>query len=237
MSGTTSDRPECSEPAALDDDGYRIVPRVFEPAEIEALLAELAEMLPQRSKAGARHLMSLPTVARLSRDERLLSIASTFVGPRPQPFRATLFDKSPASNWLVAWHQDTALPLTARGDAPGWGPWSVKAGVHYAHAPTAALNRIVALRLHLDDSNEQNGPLRAIAGTHRLGVLSDEEVHAIAQQRSAVTYLVPRGGVLAMRPLVIHASSKSAGNQPRRVLHIEYADSLAFGPGISLAIC
>ena len=36
------------------------------------------------------------------------------------PFRATLFDKSPQANWLVVWHQDTALPLRRRLDISGW---------------------------------------------------------------------------------------------------------------------
>jgi hypothetical protein len=220
----------------LDDDGFRMVPSLFNSAEVDLLLARL-EAMRCRSKAGARHLMSHPEVAAVARDERMLHIARQFVGLGAEPFRATLFDKSPASNWLVAWHQDTALPLTTRFDAPGWGPWSVKEGIHYAHAPTAALNRIVALRLHLDDSTEWTGPLRVIAGSHRLGVLSDDEVHAIAQQSSPLQCLTARGGVLAMRPLVIHASSKSNVAQPRRVLHIEYAKALMVAPDIKLAVC
>ena len=74
--------------------------------------------------------------------------------------RATLFDKSPDSNWLVVWHQDTALPLVERKDLPGWGPWSTKEGVLYAHAPSQALSQVLALRVHLDDSTSVNGPLR-----------------------------------------------------------------------------
>jgi len=63
-----------------------------------------------------------------------------------------LFDKSAASNWLVAWHQDTALPVDRRIDDMSWGPWSVKGGVLHAIAPASALVTIVALRVHLDDS-------------------------------------------------------------------------------------
>jgi hypothetical protein len=42
--------------------------------------------------------------------------------------------------------------------------------------------------------------------------------------------------VLAMRPLLIHASSKSQSDVPRRVLHIEYSASMAVGKGLELAI-
>ena len=152
------------------------------------------------------------------------------------PFRATLFDKSPVSNWLVVWHQDTALPFCERRDKSGWGPWSVKDGINYAHAPARALERTIALRVYLDDSVVDNGPLRVLPGTHKLGVLTDDEIQMKAKQTPAVDCLVRRGGVLAMRPLIVHASSKSSIDLPRRVLHVEYATSRLMDEGMELAI-
>jgi hypothetical protein len=35
---------------------------------------------------------------------------------------------------------------------------------------------------------------------------------------------VPSGGVMLMRPLLMHASSRSTNDRPRRVLHIELND-------------
>jgi len=166
----------------------------------------------------------------------MLAIARTAVGSTAVPFRATLFEKSGEKNWLIAWHQDTASPLTAKFDAPGWGPWSEKAGAIYAHAPAWALSRVLALRFHLDASNERNGPLRVIPGSHLGSVFTDEQVLRITQEIDEVVCPVPRGGVLAMRPLLIHASSKATSNEPRRVLHIEYADSLELAPAIRLAV-
>ena len=189
-----------------------------------------------RSRAGARHLLSDPAVSALASDPRLVAIARAGLSGSAVPFRATLFEKSGRSNWLVVWHQDTALPVAARFDSPEWGPWSEKAAVVYAHAPTWALARVLALRVHLDDSAEENGPLRVIPGSHQLGVLSDDEVFRVAREREAATCLVARGGVLAMRPLVIHSSSKSTADVPRRVLHLEYVDSLDLAPGIRLAV-
>lgn len=39
-----------------------------------------------------------------------------------------------------------------------------------------------------------------------------------------------------MRPLLVHGSSKAETDRRRRVLHIEYADSLDMGAGLDLAI-
>jgi len=163
-------------------------------------------------------------------------MAQEVLGDAALSLRATLFDKSPTSNWLVVWHQDTALPLRERREAPGWGPWSTKDGVNYAHAPASALEQVLALRLHLDDSVAENGPLRVLPGTHALGVLSDDFLHELSTQIAAIDCLVPRGGILAMRPLVVHASSKSQSRAPRRVLHIEYATSLVIHDGLTLAV-
>jgi ectoine hydroxylase-related dioxygenase (phytanoyl-CoA dioxygenase family) len=180
--------------------------------------------------------MHVPLVQQLARDSRLLTIAARFVGPEAVPFRATLFDKSPASNWLVVWHQDTALPLSKRRDIPGWGPWSIKAGITYAHAPASALSRVVALRLHIDDSGADNGPLRVLPGTHSMGLLSDAEIGQLAREIPPVDCIVPAGGIVAMRPLLVHASSKAETTRQRRVLHIEYADSSRIADDLELAI-
>jgi ectoine hydroxylase-related dioxygenase (phytanoyl-CoA dioxygenase family) len=219
----------------IQEHGFAIIPGILEPKDVAGLLDELGRVNLPRSRAGVRHAMRLPTVAAVAQDERLMGIARETLGGKAFPFRATLFDKSPTANWLVVWHQDRALPLQQRREAPGWGPWSVKDGVIYSHAPDNALRQVLALRVHLDDSTAKNGPLRVLPGTHMLDVLTDEMLHALSTQITAVDCIVRRGGVLAMRPLIVHASSKSQVENPRRVLHIEYAASPIIADGFALA--
>jgi phytanoyl-CoA dioxygenase PhyH len=95
---------------------------------------------------------------------------------------------------------------------------------------------VVALRLHLDDSLSQNGPLRILPATHKIGVLSDEEAHNFACRIAPIECTVRAGGLLAMRPLIVHASSKSLCIAPRRVLHIEYAANSSIAAPLKLAV-
>jgi len=215
--------------------GYSIEQNIFSPIECDGFIGALTESPIQRSRAGARHLMANSAVSALAADQRLLAIAEKEIGAQAIPFRATLFDKSWQANWLVAWHQDTALPLASRFDSPGWGPWSEKGGIIYSHAPEWALSRFLARRVYLDRSTNENGQLRVVPGSHKAGVLTDAEVCEYVQAHGHVECLVLRGGVLTMRPLLIHASSKSQSRSPRRVLHIEYTDSVDLKPGIKLA--
>jgi hypothetical protein len=78
-----------------------------------------------------------------------------------------------------------------------------------AHAPAHALEQVLAIRAHLDDSHEKNGPLRVLPGTHRRGVLSDDAIHDLAIQMRSFTCCASADGVLAMKPLLVHASSKA----------------------------
>lgn len=212
----------------LEREGYAIVPALFSDQEIDGLSNALATSNLARSRAGVRHAMRHSRVADLAGDSRLVELANAALDAPSVPYRATLFDKSPDANWLVVWHQDTALPRREKREAPGWGPWSVKEGIVYAHAPAEALRKVVALRIHLDDSSSDNGPLRILPGTHGQGVLTDDEIQDFTQRISPVECVSARGGVVAMRPLAIHASSKSADSHSRRVLHIEYTSSKAF---------
>ena len=216
--------------------GFEIFERVFEEAQIDSLLTSLEASPLPRGRAGSRHAMRHPAIAELARDVRLMRIARAALGGEAIPFKATLFDKGPDANWLVAWHQDTALPLRERRDVLGWGPGSMKDGIAYAHAPAHALDRILALRVHLDDSTAANGPLRVLPASHVRGVLSDEEVRRVSGETPPVECLVARGGVLAMKPLIIHASSKSVDDAPRRVIHFEYTASARMDDGLEIAI-
>jgi ectoine hydroxylase-related dioxygenase (phytanoyl-CoA dioxygenase family) len=190
--------------------GYRIEEVVLSANECDFLLGTFADGPHAAGRAGKRHLMSNQSVKELAHDGRLLRIAQEALGVHGVPFRATLFAKSRSANWLIPWHQDTALPLVSEFTDQDWVSWSQKEGIHYAHAPAWALSRVVALRVHLDASGSENGPLRVVPGSHQLGVLTDQGVSDYVKTNDHNACLVPRGGVLAMRPLLIHSSSKAS---------------------------
>jgi ectoine hydroxylase-related dioxygenase (phytanoyl-CoA dioxygenase family) len=220
----------------VEKNGFAIAQNVFSESVLSDLLRHIADPTLRRSRAGIRHALGVKAISDLAQENTLIEMARAVLGNEAIPFRATLFDKSPDSNWLVVWHQDTALPFRKRLDKAGWGPWSIKDGVNYAHAPARALENVLALRVHLDDSTLENGPLRVLPGTHRSGVLTDDQIEMAVMKASPVDCLVRKGGVLAMRPLIVHASSKSSGELPRRVLHIEYASSRHIENDMELAI-
>ncbi len=144
--------------------------------------------------------------------------------------QCTYFDKSPSVNWLVPIHQDLSIPVQERIAHPELRGWAEKEGSVFVQPPAAVLEALVVVRLHIDDSGPENGPLRVVPGSHRLGRLPGTEQAALRKGRGEVACVVPRGGVVAMKPLLLHASSKSVSPKPRRVLHYLYGPrKLPFG--------
>lgn len=138
--------------------------------------------------------------------------------------QCTRFDKSPTNNWLVAFHQDLSIPVSGRVNNPECSGWSEKEGQLYVQPPVNVLERLVAVRVHIDDCPEESGALRVVPKSHVEGRLGRERAEALRSQNGETVVPIARGGVLVMRPLLLHASSKATSLAPRRVLHF------VFGP-------
>jgi hypothetical protein len=211
----------------LDRDGFALIPGLLSAGDCRALVGALAEEpadTPAASqRAGAiyarRNLASHPAVrALLTRPE----VSALFSMPL-HLVRAILFDKVPGANWPVPWHQDLSVVVKERVDLPGWGPWSVKAGLVHVQPPAPFLERMLALRLHLDPCPVDNGALKVLPGTHTQGRLTAEVIQTLRESVPETLCPAATGDALLMRPLLLHASAPALQPTHRRVLHLELA--------------
>lgn len=173
--------------------------------------------------AGSRRLLTVAAVRQFARSDELTELVRPYFDGEPFPVRGIYFYKSPESNWFVSWHQDVTITVRHRRDVPGFGPWSIKEGVPHVQPPIEVLEQMLTVRLHLDDTDEANGALKVLPGSHKFGRLSPEQIAQVREQRREVDCSAPAGSVMLMRPLLLHASSRVASDRPRRVVHIEYA--------------
>jgi hypothetical protein len=213
-------------------EGFAILPDVFDRLEIEALIRavsmiEASDAVRTRTGVYAVHnlLMLAASIRELADSSKLRAILEEHFSVNAFPVRATLFDKTASANWLVPWHQDLTICVANRVDVAGFGPWTIKAGVCHVQPPVSILENMLSLRIHLDDCDESNGALRVLPGTHRLGRLTPSQIAEQVRAKSAVIGAVKAGGVLLMRPLLLHASSSASQAAHRRVIHIDYAFS------------
>ncbi len=206
--------------ASLAVDGFVVVRQVIDGSALEVLRERFSQNA--RERPGARNFD-------LSRDippaisDGLTALANSLAGRPMRPARILFFDKTPASNWFVPWHQDRTVAVKQKYVLDGFGPWSVKEGVTHVEPPVAILQDMLTLRLFVDDCDAGNGPLEIACGSHRRGRLEGAEVKKVATDSEIFVATGRAGDVLAMSLLAVHCSKRSVSPAHRRVLHIDYA--------------
>lgn len=208
----------------FDRDGFAILPPVLSAAACEALVA-MCETAPVTG-AGSRSLLALDAISSLGRSLAAIPSIAALLPAGAQTIQCTLFSKSDASTWSVASHQDLSIPVHERRDVSGWSGWSVKEGVWFVQPPVEVLEQMVAVRLQLDDNSADTGPLEVVPGTHVMGRLSNAAIREVAAASGKVPCVVDRGGVVVLRPLLIHSSAKGRSAGHRRVLHFLYGPTV-----------
>lgn len=222
---------------AIERDGFAVVEGVVDDATADALLPALAGVDHEGavSRRGSVHavrnlLQAVPRVRSLARMPSVRALVEPVLGPGCFVVRGILFDKTPDANWKVAWHQDLTIAVRARVDAPGFGPWSEKAGIAHVQPPAEVLRRMLTVRVHLDPCGPDNGPVQVLPGSHAHGRLAPDEVDRLRGAGTPVPCTCARGGALVMRPALLHASSPATRPGHRRVVHLEFAaDDLPHG--------
>lgn len=110
---------------------------------------------------------------------------------------------------------------------PALKGWSEKEGQLYVQAPLVLLQQLLAVRLHVDDCGDDDGPLQVLAGSHLDGLMGVEAAFAARQTQTPVSCLARQGDAMLMRPLLVHSSSRSTGSSKRRVLHFFWSRRVA----------
>jgi ectoine hydroxylase-related dioxygenase (phytanoyl-CoA dioxygenase family) len=202
----------------IEHHGYCILPTKI----TVGILNTLRETLFHDNSAGERCLLDHPTVRETALALKYELISTGQLTANAVAIQAIAFNKTAATNWKVAWHQDLMFPFarrvtTARFDLP-----TLKQGVHYARPPESVLKQLLAVRLHLDDCDATNGPLRISPGTHLTGIIQTSEIPNRIANHGETTCFANQGEVLLMRPLTLHASSQATEPKHRRILHLVY---------------
>ena len=204
--------------------GFTFVREMLSGSEVMALVAALEIETLATIRAGRRNLtQTVPAVRDLASSAMLHAIGTAVLGGPSFVVRVLLFDKTAVSNWGLGWHQDKAIAVRERRDVPGFSGWSVKEGVPHVHAPASVFERMVTVRVHLDDCDAGNGALRILPESHRRGRLTEHAIQQICAATSEITCAARAGDALVMSPLLLHGSSPALTPRHRRVLHFELA--------------
>lgn len=173
---------------------------------------------------GVRDIVSkVPVLSELACSPSLLSLVCGILGEGARPVRSVYFNKTLEKNWNVAWHQDTSIAVNAKVEVPGFTKWRLRQGIYHVEPPVEYLSNMLTLRIHLDEANQENGVLRVVPGSHKLGRVPSEALLDIVDKSEVVECNANAGDILMMSPLLFHSSRKAHVPGQRRIVHIEYS--------------
>jgi len=207
------------------ENGCEIVKDFISENWLYTILREIETSEFSTEVSGVRNInKKLKSVAEYLNSTEFKEKASAFVPLNAQLVRAILFNKSPESNWFVTWHQDKTVSVSRKFEELGWVAWSVKEDILHVQPPLAVLESMVTIRVHLDSTPKENGCLKVIPNSHKLGILNPEQINEVVTSENVYFCEAEKCAALIMRPHLLHASSKSSEPNNRRVLHFEFSN-------------
>jgi ectoine hydroxylase-related dioxygenase (phytanoyl-CoA dioxygenase family) len=211
----------------LDRDGAQLFPELVGGELLEEIEAILYDRPPA---AGVRISDDAKLVDWISNRSPVGEVSRSLRGAKAQAVRAILFDKSEGANWALGWHQDRTIAVRERIAVEGFNNWTVKAGTTHVEPPFAILERMITMRIHLDDVDADNAPLLIVRGSHRLRRLVEARIGKIVESRTPSACVASAGDVWVYSTPILHASEASRRPSNRRVLQIDFsADELPAG--------
>ncbi|MFN1216356.1 phytanoyl-CoA dioxygenase family protein [Chryseobacterium kwangjuense] len=210
--------------------GFTVINTVFSEDEIEKI-AETIQKADTSAEnfrksedlfAVRQFLKEVPEVKDLVMNDTIKFMIRTLFGERYFVVKSIYFDKPETSNWYVAYHQDLTISVDKKLEMQGFGPWTTKKNQFAVQPPLPVLENIFTIRIHLDDTDENNGALKVVPGSHAKGIYRPEAIDWDVETEEICK--VERGGIMIMKPLTLHGSSRTTDGRRRRVIHIEFSD-------------
>jgi hypothetical protein len=219
-----------SKKASLLINGFAIIENIYSSCEVEQMLAAVSEgdKTKETFRVSAdlfairQFLKEIPQIVGLIFNDKLKTIIQEFFGKDYFVVKSIYFDKPEASNWYVSYHQDLTISVDKKVTIEGFGPWTVKQNQFAVQPPLHILENNFTIRIHLDDTDENNGALKVIPQSHLKGIYRPETIDWRIETETACA--VSAGGIMIMKPLLLHSSGRTINQKKRRVIHIEFSN-------------
>ena len=138
--------------------------------------------------------------------------------------KAIYFNKHSKSNWFVSYHQDLSISVKNKIETKDYHSWTNKSEQLGVIPPLYILENSYTFRIHLDKTDETNGVLKVISKSHQKGIIRVDNKFDASEQGDEVFCDIGKGGIMLMKPMLLHSSQKSISEKDRRVIHLEFCN-------------
>lgn len=210
--------------------GFSVMDAIYSIDEINKLLYIISEVDTSNATfrksadlfAIRQFLKELPQTIELIFNDKLKAIIKQLLGDDFFVVKSIYFDKPARSNWYVPYHQDLTISVDKKLELDHFSAWTTKQNQFAVQPPIEILENITTIRIHLDDTDEHNGALRVVPTSHLKQIYRPETIDW--ERETEEMCLVKQGGLMLMKPLLLHSSNRTTNNKKRRVLHLELSN-------------
>jgi ectoine hydroxylase-related dioxygenase (phytanoyl-CoA dioxygenase family) len=210
--------------------GFTTLENIYSTDEVGEILLRISQTNPDKETfrkandlfAIRQFLKEVPGVLNIIFNDNLKAILKEVLGDTYFVVKSIYFDKPQTSNWYVSYHQDLTIAVDKKLKLEGFEFWTSKQNQFAVQPPLAILQSVVTVRIHLDETDENNGALKVIPKSHLKGIYRHETINWTIENE--VTCNVSTGGIMLMKPLLLHSSGRTTNNKQRRVIHIEFSN-------------
>ena len=210
--------------------GFTIINDVFSEQEINQIINVIDSINTSKETfrksedlfAIRQFLKEVPESHQFIFNDNIRKIINEIFGNNYFVVKSIYFDKPEKSNWYVSYHQDLTISVDKKLELTGFGPWTTKQNQFAVQPPIDYLKNIFTIRIHLDDTDENNGALKVVPNSHSKEIYRPETIDWNVETEEICS--VNKGGIMIMKPLILHGSNRTTNNQKRRVIHIEFSD-------------
>ncbi|MGH1519172.1 phytanoyl-CoA dioxygenase family protein [Chryseobacterium sp. JK1] len=210
--------------------GFSVINEVFSDAEVVQIIHVLDHIDTSKENfrksedlfAIRQFLKEVPEIKHLIFNDNIKKIIKEIFGDQYFVVKSIYFDKPETSNWYVAYHQDLTISVDKKLELSGFGPWTTKQNQFAVQPPLNILENIYTIRIHLDETDENNGALKVVPKSHAKGIYRPETIDWTTETEEICK--VEKGGIMIMKPLILHGSNRTTNGKKRRVIHIEFSD-------------
>ncbi len=214
----------------IQENGFTVINNIFSEEEIETISEAIQNIDTSKETfrksedlfAIRQFLKEVPYVKDLVFNEDLKTIIKEIFGENYFAVKSIYFDKPEKSNWYVAYHQDLTISVDKKIDLENFGPWTTKQNQFAVQPPLDILENIFTIRIHLDETDENNGALKVVPKSNAKGIYRPETIDWSVETENICN--VEKGGIMIMKPLLLHGSNRTTNGKKRRVIHIEFSD-------------
>lgn len=214
----------------IQEYGFTVINKVFSDKEVEQIISVLDRIDTSKENfrksedlfAIRQFLKEVPEIRDLIFNDAIQQVIREIFGEKYFVVKSIYFDKPETSNWYVAYHQDLTISVDKKLELPDFGPWTTKQNQFAVQPPLNILENIYTIRIHLDDTDENNGALKVVPKSHAKGIYRPETIDWTVETEQICN--VEKGGIMIMKPLTLHGSNRTTNGNRRRVIHIEFSD-------------